>query len=432
VDRSTRIRTQAGGTGHEWAVRTGRCHDAAVPELPTPTFDTAADWVHRHLGHLVCDPDVAARPARHGGQRAADAALAALDVSGYAKRRSQVHPPGRRGATVLSPYIRHGLITLAEAVDAVRDAPSADRRKFVDELWWQEYTRHLFARVGTRNRNALRRRPTVGSPPWPHPIDGEMVCLREVREELEQTGWLVNQTRMWVASHWSVRAGHDWREGEEWMFRHLLDGSRAANRYGWQWSIGSMTSESYGFSRWQVQRRARHWCESCPLAAACPIEQWPDAAAGAPLDDSLLRSGPDLVGPTEPVITGSPEQVWLTAESLGARDPALASWPTATAVFVFDEPLLARLRLSAKRLVFMAETVAELAEHRPLRVLLGDPARELDGVALASTFAPVPGYQERAARLDIVASHPYPWLARPTGGDVRSHSVWIRRTTARR
>jgi deoxyribodipyrimidine photo-lyase len=80
----------------------------------------------------------------------------------------------------------------------------------------------------------------------------------------------------------------------------------------------------------------------------------------------------------------------------------------------------------------MAETVAELAEHRPLRVLLGDPARELDGVALASTFAPVPGYQERAARLDIVASHPYPWLARPTGGDVRSHSVWIRRTTARR
>jgi hypothetical protein len=22
-----------------------------------------------------------------------------------------------------------------------------------------------------------------------------------------------------VASHWSVRAGHGWREGEEWIFR---------------------------------------------------------------------------------------------------------------------------------------------------------------------------------------------------------------------
>ncbi|MEX0847437.1 MAG: FAD-binding domain-containing protein [Ilumatobacteraceae bacterium] len=398
-----------------------------MPNLPTPTFDSAADWVAEHLGHLVCDPGVEARPARRGGQAAADAALAALDITGYAKQRNQVHPARSRGATVLSPYVRHGLITLAEAEAAVRTAPAADRRKFVDELHWQEYTRHLYARVGTRNRAPLRRQPTVGSPRWPDPIDDEMVCLSAVRDELEQTGWLVNQTRMWVASHWSVRAGHDWREGEEWMFRHLLDGSRAANRYGWQWSVGSMTAESYGFSRWQVERRSRQWCASCPLATACPIEEWPDAPAGHALDDALLRSGPDLVGPAVPVVTGTPEAVWLTAESLGTRDPALAAWPAAVAIFVFDEPLLARLRLSAKRLVFLAETLAVLAEERPLRVLLGDPVDELTGTALASTFAPVPGYRERAARLDVVATHPYPWLTRPDGGDVRSHSTWARR-----
>ena len=402
-----------------------------MPELPIPTFESTTAWAERHLGHLVCDPGAEARPARRGGQRAADAALAALDVTGYAKRRSQVHPPHSRGATVLSPYIRHGLITLAEAVDAARDAPAADRRKFVDELWWQEYARHLYARVGTRNLGPLRRQPTVGSPRWPHPIDDEMACLSSVRDELEQTGWLVNQTRMWMASHWSVRAGHDWRAGEEWMFRHLLDGSRAANRYGWQWSVGSMTSESYGFSRWQVQRRARQWCESCPLATACPIEDWPTSAAGEPIDDALLRSGPDLRGPQEPMVTGTPDVVWLTAESLGARDPALVAWPGATAVFVFDEPLLSRLRLSAKRLVFIAETLAELAEHRSVRVLLGDPVIELEGLALASTFAPVPGYRKRAAHLDIVAAHPYPWLVPPAGGDVRSHSAWIRRSAAR-
>jgi deoxyribodipyrimidine photo-lyase len=402
-----------------------------VSELPTPAFDAAAEWVTEHLGHLVCDPGADARPARRGGQRAADASLAALDVTGYAKRRSQVHPPASRGATVLSPYIRHGLLTLAEATDAAHDAPSADRRKFVDELWWQEYTRHLYARVGTRNRSALRRQPTVGSPTWSEPIDDEMVCLRSVRDELEQTGWLVNQTRMWVASHWSVRAGHDWRVGEEWMFRHLLDGSRAANRYGWQWSIGSMTSESYGFSRWQVERRARQWCTTCPLATACPIEDWPTASAGAPLDDTLLRSGPDLAGPDEAAVTASPDEVWLTAESLGARDPALVAWPDLPAVFVFDEPLLERLRLSAKRLVFIVESLAELAEQRTVRVVLGDPVRDLAGRALASTFAPVPGYRDRATRLDIVATHPYPWLVRPAGGDVRSHSAWIRRTRPR-
>jgi deoxyribodipyrimidine photo-lyase len=333
---------------------------------------------------------------------------------------------------VLSPYIRYGLISSAEAIDAASAAPAADRKKFVDEMWWQEYTRHLYARVGSRNVAPLRRQPTIAADEWPAAIDDEMVCLASVRDELEQTGWLVNQTRMWVASHWSVRAGLDWRDGEDWMFRHLLDGSRAANRYGWQWSVGSMTSEAYGFSRWQVERRAREWCSSCPLAAACPIEDWPTAAPGESIDDGLLRSGPDLAGPEHAEVSGTPDEVWLTAESLGDRDPALVAWPTTPAVFVFDEPLLARLRLSSKRLTFIAETLAELAERRELRILLGDPVLELADVALASTFAPVPGYRTRASRLHLVATHPYPWLKRPAGGDVRSHSVWVRGTAGRR
>jgi len=397
-----------------------------MTRLPTPDFDRATDWVQRHLGHLVCDPGATAQPVRRGGQRAADAALASLDITGYAKRRSQVHPPSRRGATVLSPYIRYGLITIAEATTAVADAPSADRRKFVDELWWQEYTRHLYARVGTRNTAPLRREPAVSGTPWSSPLREDMVCMQETQRELEQTGWLVNQTRMWIASHWSVRAGHDWRAGEDWMFRHLLDGSRAANRYGWQWSVGAMTSDAYGFSRWQVDKRAPAWCASCPLNANCPIRDWPAATPGGALDDALLRSGPDLAGPTTAIVAATPERVWLTAESLGDRDPALTAWPTTAAVFVFDEPLLARLRLSTKRLVFIAETLAELAEQREVHILLGSPTEELAGVALASTFAPVPGYQHRAASLNVVATHPYPWARRPSGGDVRSHSAWLR------
>ena len=90
-------------------------------------------------------------------------------------------------------------------------------------------------------------------------------------------------------------------------------------------------------------------------------------------------------------MTGTPDVVWLTAESLGTRDPALYAWPDRPAAFVFDEPLLSHLRLSAKRLVFIAETLAEMAIDRPVSVLLGDPALELRGLALASTFAPVPG-----------------------------------------
>jgi deoxyribodipyrimidine photo-lyase len=402
-----------------------------VTQLPRPTTDDVDAWVDHHLGHLVCDPGSGARGGHRGGQSAADAALATLDITGYARRRSMVHPTSARGASGLSPYVRHGLLSLAEVIDAVRDAPSDDRRKFVDEVWWQEYCRHLYSRVGTQSRAALRREPAVGSPVWDEPLPDDMACMRRVRDELESTGWLVNQTRMWAASHWTVRAGHDWAAGEDWMFRHLLDGSRAANRYGWQWSVGAMTSKPYGFSRWQVEKRARAWCTTCPRRDDCPIQDWPAAESGAALDDAWLRDGDDLAGPRVAEIHGVPEVVWLTAESLGTRDPALAAHTDLPAVFVFDEPLLARLRLSRKRLVFLTETLAELAETRPVELFLGRPGDELRGRPLAVTFAPVPGFAARAEALEVAALHPYPWLVRPTGRDVTSHSAWVRHARRR-
>ena len=102
-----------------------------------------------------------------------------------------------------------------------------------------------------------------------------------VRDDLDADGWLVNQTRMWVASQWSVRAGHDWHAGEDELFRRLLDGSRAANRLGWQWTVGTGSGKAYGFSRWQVEKRAPQLCAGCPLRDRCPVQEWPDAQIGA-------------------------------------------------------------------------------------------------------------------------------------------------------
>lgn len=67
-----------------------------------------------------------------GGQSAADAALTSLNISGYAKNRSEVLPVHLRGATVLSPYIRHNLLTLQQVWDHVAKAPFADKEKYRD------------------------------------------------------------------------------------------------------------------------------------------------------------------------------------------------------------------------------------------------------------------------------------------------------------
>jgi len=390
----------------------------APPPVDTPaTRDQLVQWVRAHLGHLSCDEPSAS--STRGGQAAADAGLAALDLTGYARRRSQVLPAPTRGASRMSPYVRHGLLTLPQLWAAAATAPAADRSKYRDELLWQEYARHLYARLGAANRVSMRTEPPVFSDadPWPR----DMACMDAVLTELEDDGWLVNQTRMWLASQWTVRGGRDWREGEDLLYRQLIDGSRAANRLGWQWTTGAGSGKPYGFSRWQVEKRAPGLCLSCPLQRACPVQDWPDATTGPRVPEPAgLRGGPTDAGPDRPVLQAEPEAVWLTAESLGSQDPALLAHPDLPRVFVFDEPLLRRLQLSGKRLVFLAAALAEL----DCEVRLGDPVFELAGRRLAVTFAPVPGFRRRSTALDVVALHPWPWLRRPTAGSLRSFSAW--------
>jgi deoxyribodipyrimidine photo-lyase len=383
------------------------------------------DWVAAHLGGLFSGRP-AASPSFVGGQTAADSVLSSYDVTGYAGSRNDVWPPERRGASRLSPYIRHGLLPLARVSEAVGGGPPRDVAKFRGELLWQEYARHMYARLGAANRHGLRAvlagRREID--PWPETME----CVRMNVTELETDGWLVNQARMWLASHWAIREGADWRDGEDRFFAHLLDGSRAANRAGWQWTVGTGTGRAYGFSRRQVLQRAPGTCDSCELRANCPIEDWPDDPPLQPIDpDPWLRADPDPVttgGPLLPLVHRKPRAVWLTAESLGDADPALLAHPDLPGIFVFDEPLLERLQLSAKRLVFLAETLADLGTRRELEVHRARPTDVLRGREAAVTFAPVPGWRSRAQRTQPAAVYPWPWLHRPHGGSVASFSAW--------
>ena len=357
-----------------------------------------------------------------GGQTAANEALAALDITRYAADRSEVLPVSRRGATVLSPYIRHNLLTLKQVWAAVESAPWRDREKFQDELMWQEYARHLYARVGTHmfenlKFDQVREAPGDG---WQR----DMHCIDQVVKELETSGWLVNQTRMWLASHWTVRNGKGWIHGQERMYQNLLDGSRAANLLGWQWTVGS-ASKPYGFARWQVEKRAPGLCMKCPLKKACPIENFMPEVELPKLERlEMLDRDPDLegtVGPTSAIKNATPKEVLLTVDSMGDADPALAANPDLPVVFVFNRAALAKLQLSSKRLHFYIETLQDLATRRDLKVYLGNPYDYARENPVAVTYAPVPSF----AKFGQVAElHPWPWLRRPHAGNVQSYSAW--------
>ena len=142
--------------------------------VPSPGQAEATAFVVEHLGHVV-DGDVHPSLRFEGGQSKADAALAAFDVAGYAANRNEVYPQPRRGASGLSPYIRHGLLPLRQVWDHVGGGPARDVKKYRDELLWQEYARHWYARLGRSTRRGVRHSlpASAGVDGW----DRDMACI---------------------------------------------------------------------------------------------------------------------------------------------------------------------------------------------------------------------------------------------------------------
>ena len=364
----------------------------------------------------------------NGGQTAANEALTNLDITGYANARSQVFPKSSRGASVLSPYIRHNILTLSDVFQAVRKVPYKDREKFQDELLWQEYARHLYARMGTQLFENLRFEANRNQ-------DGDgwnrkMLCIDEVVSELETDGWLVNQTRMWLASQWTVRSEKGWLFGQERMYQQLLDGSRAANLLGWQWTVGTGTGKPYGFSKWQVDKRAPGLCTQCSLVGNCPIAEFPEETVlPHTASNERLEIDTDLAatrGPVVPELNRGAEYVLLTIDSLGDADPALNAHLELPVVFVFNEPALRKLQLSSRRIAFYLQTLQDLSARRDVRVYLGDPYEFAMDHPVAVTFAPVPSFQKFKNLAEV---YPYPWLRMPHGGSVKSFSSWRKSLT---
>ena len=90
------------------------------------------------------------------GGNAADAALASFDLTGYARRRNEVLPPSRRGASGLSPWIRNGARGVLLARWFWRPSPNQDPRG--SETWKQYLGRSTKRRTRCSVGWGLRRR----------------------------------------------------------------------------------------------------------------------------------------------------------------------------------------------------------------------------------------------------------------------------------
>lgn len=157
----------------------------------------------------------------------------------YDKRRDF---PYEEGTTHLGIHLRHGTISIREAVAKAMTLNTT----FLNELIWREF----YMMILDQNSQvvSLAFKPKYDRIPWQNKEeDFSKWCEGKTgipivdagMRQLNETGFMHNRVRMITASFLCKNLLIDWRWGEAYFAEKLLDYELASNNGCWQWAAGS-------------------------------------------------------------------------------------------------------------------------------------------------------------------------------------------------
>lgn len=293
-----------------------------------------------------------------GGRLNALKKLNHVDVQAYARNRNFLNG----AVTHLSPYLRHGCITVNETFAYIKNRFGLDAEKLLMELAWRDFWRMVWQAEGNEIFSEMEP-PKVGlgyAPLSDAILQAEtgLPCMDTFIRELLDTGYLHNHARMWLASYIVHHQKMDWRLAADWFEAHLLDGDMASNHLSWQWIASTYSSKPYYFNKENLARyTGEHYCATC--TTTCPFDGTYEALA-----ERLFAQSPAKVAkvyPIKPMPMKMPSgfktvAVFVHDEMLSAAHDLLKKpFPK---IFVFDPQLYGNWPL--KRLQFMADCLSEM------------------------------------------------------------------------
>ncbi|HEY2440605.1 MAG TPA: deoxyribodipyrimidine photo-lyase [Solirubrobacteraceae bacterium] len=257
VDGLEPIRTQAGDPYtvftpfyRTWAAQPRREVVSAPRSLGSPPRTVPAGRLPA-LSDLGLEQEVT-DPAP-GGERAAREALErflAGPVDAYDEGRDEL---SGESVSRLSPYLHFGCISPRETEQRLGDGTGATA--FRRQLCWRDFYAHVIGHFPANARSEFQERYR-GTIRWIR-AEKRFDAWRDGRtgfplvdagmRQLRREGWIHNRARLLVGSFLTKDLGIDWRWGERWFMRLLLDGDEASNNGNWQWiaSVGVDPQPAY-------------------------------------------------------------------------------------------------------------------------------------------------------------------------------------------
>jgi|694.fasta_scaffold00390_43 deoxyribodipyrimidine photo-lyase len=313
-----------------------------------------------------------------GGRAEGLRRLAQMQPVAYGKNRNFLDGQ----VTRLSPYLRHGCLSLGEAIQATKKLASSGADKLLFEFAWRDYWRKVWYANGHAidsdmepEKVRLRRLPLSDDV---QAAATGLPCMDHFVQTLKQSGYLHNHARMWLASYMVHWLGVDWRAGASWMQRLLLDGDQASNTLSWQWVASTFGSKPYFFNKENLSKySANQFCQNCQ--AACPFDDSYEALSDRLFEPSSapvkIYKKPMLRPSTK--IAGQHTIVLFHDEMLSSENACYAM--PHRQVFVFDPDLQQDWALH--RLQFIADCLMEMPE---VEVWVGHTSDVLESLGAAN------------------------------------------------
>jgi len=223
--------------------------------LPARQPDTgiASSSIPEHIEGFTSPVDPSLWPPGEGAAQARLTRFCTGSITNYKPHRDL---PALDGTSALSPYLAAGSISPRQCLAAALEANSGRTEggrvgpsTWITELIWREFYIHVmqaFPRV------CMRRafKPETDRLAWSDNDDhfrawcqGQtgVPIVDAAMRQLAHTGWMHNRLRMITAMYLTKDLFIDWRRGERFFMRHLVDGFLASNNGGWQWSASTGT-----------------------------------------------------------------------------------------------------------------------------------------------------------------------------------------------
>ena len=185
-----------------------------------------------------------------GGATAGKKRLKTFLADGLVRYAAERDFPAAGAHSRLSADLKFGTLGVRRIVQQVSEAAgsSASVDKFISELRWRDFYAQVLFHHPHVEHGAFRRE--FDAIEWENRDDwfaawcegrtGYPIVDAGMRE-LAATGFMHNRVRMIVASFLTKDLLTDWRKGERWFMRNLVDGDLANNNGGWQWAAGTGT-----------------------------------------------------------------------------------------------------------------------------------------------------------------------------------------------